>query len=180
MINVCKITTKSQTICILPSVPAHFLQLLRDGAGGSLLKTTRPNFKHFLPTLHTCLVLSIPVSLPWSEEMPRSRAGDRSSQTPPHSSRSGVRAAFSASASLEEPIRRSSMTMTSLLRETETFFFIFIFSILRVLVRGARGAPLTRLRRNFERGRTRSATRSAQTNRTEEEDVFWWMGKKDH
>lgn len=102
--------------------------------------------------------------------MPRSRAGDRSSQTPPHSTRSGVRAA--SSASLEEPIRRSSMTMTSLLRETETFFFIFIFSILRVLVRGARSAPLTRLRRNFERGRTRSAARSAQTNRTEEEDVF--------
>lgn len=50
MINVCKITAISQTLCILPSVPAHFLQLLRD-ACGSLLKTTRPNFKHFLPTL---------------------------------------------------------------------------------------------------------------------------------
>lgn len=50
MINVCKTTAISQTLCILPSVPAHFLQLLRD-ACGSLLKTTRPNFKHFLPTL---------------------------------------------------------------------------------------------------------------------------------
>lgn len=125
MINVCKITTISQTVCIIPSVPAHLLQLLRDGTGGSLLKTTRPNFKHFLPTLRTCLLLSIPVSPPWSEEMARSRAGDRSSQTPPPSTRSGVRAAFSAS--LEEPIRRSSMTMTSLLRETETFFFLVFF-----------------------------------------------------
>lgn len=51
MINVCKITAISQTVCILPLVPAHFLQLLRDGACESLLKTTRPNFKHFLPTL---------------------------------------------------------------------------------------------------------------------------------
>lgn len=126
MINVCKITTISQTVCILPSVPAHFLQLLRDGAGGSLLRTTRPNFKHFLPTLHTCLLLSVPVSPPWSEEVARSRAGDRSSQTPPPSTRPGVRAAFSAS--LEEPIRRSSMTMTSLLGETETFFFFFLVS----------------------------------------------------
>lgn len=50
MINVCKTTAISQTLCILPSIPAHFLQLLRD-ACGSLLKTTRPNFKHFLPTL---------------------------------------------------------------------------------------------------------------------------------
>lgn len=49
MANVCKITTIVQTVCILPSVPAPFLQLFRDGAGGSLLKTTRPNFEHFLP-----------------------------------------------------------------------------------------------------------------------------------
>lgn len=141
MRKVCKITTISQTVCILPSVPAHVLQLMRDGAGGS---TTRPNFKHLLSTLHTCLVLSIPAPPPWSEEMVRGRAGDRSSQTPSPPTRSGVRAAFSAS--LEEPIRRSSMTMTSLLREKETFLGGWGEGLLRVLVGGDRVAPLVRLR----------------------------------
>lgn len=70
--------------------------------------------------------------------MAQSRAGVRSSQTPPPSTRSGFHAAFSAS--LEEPIR-SSMTMTSLLRETETHTYIYIyFGLLRVLVGPWRGA----------------------------------------
>lgn len=32
MIHICRITDISQTTCILRSIPAHFLQLLRDGA----------------------------------------------------------------------------------------------------------------------------------------------------
>lgn len=120
----------------------------------------------FCQPFHTSRILSISVSRPRCAEIARSRAGARSSQNPPSSTRSGVRAAFSAL--LGEPIDRSSTTVASLLREIEPccFFFFFALSqLLRVLVCDARGAPPARLRRNFERGRTQSAAKSAQIDR---------------
>lgn len=174
MINVCKITTISQTVCILPSVPAHLLQLLRDGAGGSLLKTTGPNFKHFLPT-------------------------------PPHLSRSSVSPCLlcgakrwlgavreialhrllhlrRAPASVQHFRRRFGGTYPSLINDDDVSVKrngnIFFPALLRVLVRGVRGAPLARLRRNLERGRTERAARSAQ-----ERGGGWMLldrVKKDH
>lgn len=117
----------------------------------------------FCQALHTSLILSVSVSRPRCAEVARSRTGDRSSQNPPSSTRSGVRAAFSAL--WGEPIGRSSMTAASLLRETEPCFFSPSLSSFVSWVCGARGAPPARLRRNFEWGRTQSAAKSAQTDR---------------
>lgn len=165
MINVCKITAISQTLCILPSVPAHFLQLLRD-ACGSLLKTTRPNFKHFLPTLPhfsdpQCLRLPSVVRRDSSEPCGSSLFTESSILDSLRRSRSISGVFFFGGG---EPIGRSSMTVASLLREMEPFS-LSLPQLLRVLVCDARGAPPARLRRNFERGRTQSAAKSAQTDR---------------
>lgn len=118
----------------------------------------------FCQPFHTSLILSISVSRPRCAEIARSRAGARSSQNPPSSTSSGVRAAFSALLG-GEPIGRSSMTVVSLLTEMEPWLFLSLSQLLRVLVCDARGAPPARLRRNFERGRTQSAAKSAQTDR---------------
>lgn len=71
-------------------------------------------------------LLSIPVSPPWSEEMARSRAGDRSSQTPPPSTRSGVRAAFSASFGGPYPSLINDDDV-SVKRNGNIFFFLLFF-----------------------------------------------------
>lgn len=66
MKHVCKITHKSQTTCILRSIHAHFLQLLRDGAlRACTCRRHGPNFEHFSPSSWVPLV---PVDPPWSAE----------------------------------------------------------------------------------------------------------------
>lgn len=162
MINVCKITAISQTLCILPSVPAHFLQLLRD-ACGSLLKTTRPNFKHFLPTLPhfsdpQYLRLSSAVRRDSSEPYGSSLFTESSILDSLRRSRS----IFGVVGGTYRPIINDGGVP---LKRNGTMFLLSLSQLLRVLVCDARGAPPARLRRNFERGRTQSAAKSAQTDR---------------
>lgn len=165
MINVCKITAISQTLCILPSVPAHFLQLLRD-ACGSLLKTTRPNFKHFLPTLphfsdSQYLRLPSAVRRDSSEPCGSSLFTEFSNLDSLRRSRS----IFGVVGGTYRPIINDSGVPVKRNGTMVFFLSLSLSQLLRVLVCDARGAPPARLRRNFERGRTQSAAKSAQTDR---------------
>lgn len=66
MKHVCKITHKSQSTCILRSIHANFLQLLRNGAlRACICRRHGPNFEHFSPSSSVPLV---PVVPPWSAE----------------------------------------------------------------------------------------------------------------
>lgn len=172
MIHICRITDISQTTCILRSIPAHFLQLLRDGAlRGRTCGRHGLTLNIFFFPLSSSSVLLISVCPPWSAEMVWSLAGDPSSQHRPPSPRFGVHAAFrcffcarvchAAHLSISVSIHAEDMSAVK--------WSIFVFSSFSPLERvDARGAPLARLQRgsgNFTDDAKR--TKSAQTNSRE-------------
>lgn len=170
MIHICRITDISQTTCILRSIPAHFLQLLRDGAlRGRTCRRHGLTLNIFSP-LSSSSVLLISVCPPWSAEMVWSLAGDPSSQHRPPSPRFGVHAAFrfffarvchAAHLSIIVSIHAEDISAVK--------WIIFFFSCFSPLERvDARGALLARLQRgsgNFTDDAKR--TQSAQTNSRE-------------
>lgn len=171
MIHICRITDISQTTCILRSIPAHFLQLLRDGALRGRTCRRHGLTLNISPPVSSPSVLLISVCPPWSAEMVWSLAGDPSSQHRPPSPRCGVHAAFrcfffarvchAAHLSISVSIHAEDISAVK--------WSIFFFSCFSPLERvDARGAPLALLQRgsgNFTDDAKR--TQSAQTDRRE-------------